>query len=71
MFKEHVRITVRTKFGTLNFVFKSRLTALKFVMDESRREEVISFSVEYLTQYETTDIANARSSLQFMIDWGN
>ena len=68
MVKEHTRIRIKTKFGTQDFVFTSRLTAIKFVMDESRREEVINFSVDYFFQLETTDIGRARHALQGVID---
>ena len=71
MFKEHTRISILTKFGTLDFVFASRLTALKFALDESRNKEVISFSVAYFSQYEIDTIAVAGSRLDDLICGGN
>ena len=67
MFKEHVKINVYTKLGAHDFVFTSRLTALRFIMDESRREEVLSFSVDYIDQYEITDTDGAKRDLQLLI----
>ena len=71
MFKEHTRISILTKFGTLDFVFASRLMALRFALDESRNKEVISFSVAYFSQYETDTITNASNRLGTLIDNGN
>ena len=71
MSTEFTKIRVRTKFGTLDFVFNSRLQAIKFAMDESRRREVMSFSVEYFEQYEITHIETAKRRLQHLIDEGN
>ena len=70
MIKEHVKVNVKTKFGALEFVFTSRLIAIKFAMDESRKEEVLSFSVEYISQYETTSAGDASNILQYRIDMG-
>ena len=71
MIKERIGVSIKTKFGTSDFVFASRLIAIKFVLDESRRKEVISFSVNYFRQHEVDSIDFARSCLQDLIDKGS